>query len=127
MEKDIKSQSAGIAYGFFQCQAKKEEIETLLPTICKAVKTPSTLELSLTEGMDNIKGDNRLTALAQEAKQDGINYMLQATYSNRSNKESADELSAIINQAYQSPLYQENEPFSGAIVYEEAGEYIFRD
>src|SRR3989344_3514169 len=41
--------------------------------------TPSQLELTLIEGMDNIKGDNRLEALAQEARQAGINYLLQAS------------------------------------------------
>lgn len=127
MEKDIKPSSIGKAYGFFQCKAQKEEIETLLPTIREAVETPSGLELSLTEGMDNVKGDNKLTALAQEAKHASMNYMLQATYSNGSNKESADELAAVLNQSYQSPLYQEKELFNGAIVYEEAGDYIFRD
>lgn len=145
MEKEIKSyafidkkgnkvtreshmaKQIGKAYGFFYCDASKQEIETELHTIRELVRTPSQLELSLIEGMDNIEGDKRLTALAQEAKQDGINYMLQATYPNGTNKDTADEVAGILNQAYQSPLYKTKEPFKGAIVYEEKSEYIFRD
>ena len=122
-----KESSVGRAYGFFYCNASKQEIETELPTIRELVETPSQLELSLIEGMDNLKGDKRLTALAQEAKQDGINYVLQATYPNMTNKDTADEVASILNQAYQSPLYQAKEPFRGAIVYEEKGKYVFRD
>ncbi len=68
-----KESSVGKAYGFFYCNASKQKIETELPTIRKMVRTPSQLELSLIQGMDNIRGNERLTALAQEAKQDGIN------------------------------------------------------
>ena len=116
----------GKAYGFFYCNASKEAIESELPTIRKLAKTPSKLELSLTEGMDNLKGDSKLTSLAQEAKQDGINYVLEATYSNASNKQTADEVAGILNQAYQSPLYQDKAGFKGAIVYEDKGKYVFR-
>lgn len=117
----------GEAYGFFYCNASKQEIENELPTIRKLVKTPSQLELSLIEGMDNVRGDKRLNALAQEAKGNGINYVLKATQANGTNGETADEVSAILNQAYQSPLYKDKEPFRGAIVYQEKGKYVFRD
>ena len=121
-----KELDVGRAYGFFDCNASKQEIETELPTIRELVKTPSQLELSLIEGMDNIKGNKRLTALAQEAKQDGINYMLQATYPNGTNRDTADEVASVLNQAYQSPLYKAKEPFKGAIVYEKRPWYSFK-
>ena len=117
----------GRAYGFFYCNASKKEIEIELPTIRKLVKTPSQLELTLIQGMDNIKGDKGLIALAQEAKQGDLNYMFQATSPNRTNKYAADEVASILNQAYQSSLYKTKEPFKGAIVYEKNGEYVFRD
>ena len=119
--------SVGRAYGFFYCNASKQEIETELPTIRETVRTPSKLELSLIEGMDNVRGDKRLTTIAQEAKQSGINYLLQATYPNGTHKDTADEAASILNQTYQSPLYEAKELFNGAIVYEENGEYVFRD
>ena len=122
-----KESSVGTAYGFFYCNASKQEIEAELPFIRESVQTPSRLELSLIEGVDNIKGDNRLTALAQEAKQDGINYILQATDPNGTNKDASNELVSILINAYQSSLYKAGEPFKGAIVYEEKDEYIFRD
>ncbi len=119
--------NVGKAYGFFYCGASTKEIETELPYIRELVKTPRQLELSLTEGMDNIKGDERLTALAQGAKQEGINYVLQATYPDGTNKVADDEVASTLNQLYQSPLYETNAPFKGVVVYEENGECVFRD
>ncbi len=117
----------GKAYGFFECRASKEAIELEIPTIRRLVKTPSKLELSLIEGMENVRGDSRLISLAKAAKEQGINYLLDATYPDATNRETADELSAILNQAYQSPLYGKREPFMGEIIYEENGEYVFRE
>lgn len=122
-----KKENVGKAYGFFYCDASKQEMETELPTIRELVGTPSQLELSLIEGMDNIKGDKRLTALAQEARQYSINYMLQATYPHGTNRDAADEVASILNQAYQSPLFETKKLYKGAIAYEENGEYVFRD
>lgn len=117
----------GKAYGFFDCSATKEEIEGEIPFIRDAVKTPNQLELVLTEGMDTLMGDSVLLSIAQDAKKAGIKYVMEATYSNATNKQTADELSAILNQAYQSPLYQKGEKFRGEIVYQENGEYLFRE
>ncbi|MBI2663611.1 hypothetical protein HYX15_03735 [Candidatus Woesearchaeota archaeon] len=117
----------GEAYGFFDCRATKEAIEAELPTIRRLVETPSGLELSLTEGMDNVRGDSKLVSLAREAGESGIKYMLKANYPDADNNTTADELAGILNQAYQSPLYKKGEEFKGTIVYEEKGDYIFRE
>ena len=66
----------GKAYGFFNCKASKEKIEAELPTIRKLVKTPSKLELSLIEGVENLRGDQDLVELAQKAQNSGIRYVL---------------------------------------------------
>lgn len=117
----------GKAYGFINCSASREQIEAELPTIRELVETPSSLEISITDDLRNVKGDKKLTALAQEANRARLNYMFQAEYPNRNNEEAADELAAILNQAYQSPLYTEGKQFTGAIVYEKNGRYVFRD
>lgn len=120
----MANEKIGEAYGFFDCNAPKEEIQAELPIIRKIVNSPSQLEISLVRGMDNIMGDKRLTALAQEAEQKGRNYMLQATY-NGTHKDAADEVASILNQAYQSHLYRAKEKFNGAIAYEEKGKYKY--
>jgi len=117
----------GKAYGFFDCNASKEVIESELPTIRKIVQTPSKLELSLIEDVDNLKGDNDLMSIAREAKESGIKYIIEATYSGATNKETADEVVAILNQAYQSPLYQDGEQFCRAVFYKELGKYVSRE
>lgn len=120
--------NVGKADGFFYCGASTEEIETELPYIRDLVKTPHQLELSLIEGMDNIKGDERLTALAQEAKRCGINYMLRATNPNETNRVAADEATSLFNQLYQlPPFFGIGAEFLGAVVYEEEGKSVFRN
>lgn len=117
----------GKAYGMFYCDASEEAIEQELPTIRDLTQTPSQLELTLVEGMDNVRGDANLVALAKQAKEQGMRYALEATYPGATNKVTANEVSGILNQAYQSPLYKDGEPFSGAVVYEENGEYVFKE
>jgi hypothetical protein len=117
----------GKAYAFFDCNASKGEIEQEIPFIRECVKTPNALELSLMEGVDTLTGDSQLLQIAKEAKDAGIKYEMEATYPNESNKKTADELSSVLNQAYQSPLYQQGEPFRGAIFYKHGEKYVSRD
>ena len=131
----MAEQKTGKAYAFFDCKASKAHIEATLPDIRDAVQTPGELELSLTEGMDELIGfrgalrltDPRLSQIAKQAKEANMGYVMQAFYPNATNRKTADELSAILNQAYQSPLYSRDEQFRGEIVYEENGEYVFRE
>ena len=116
------------AYAFFNCGASKQEIEKELPDIRDAVKTPSQLELSLTEGINPESFKHpELKTIAQNAKEAGIRYFMKACYRNFGNKQTADELTGILNQAYQSPLYQDKEEFRGKVVYEENGHYVDRE
>jgi len=126
-KQDKMTEEIGKAYAFFNCNASKETIEAEIPTIRNLVKTPNELELSLTENMNALRGDSQLLQIAEEAKEAGINYVMEGTYPYATNRQTADELSGILNQAYQSPLYDEGEKFIGEIVYKENGEYTFRD
>ena len=53
--------------------------------------------------------------------------MLKASLPNKTNRETADEVASVLNQAYQSPLYGAGEPFNGEIAYEQNRSYVFRD
>lgn len=117
----------GKAYGFFHCRASRQEIEAELPFIRELVNTPSQLELSLIEGVENLKGDSALLALAQKAGEAGLRYVLEATYPNATNQKTAEEVAAILNQTYQTPLYEEGEPFFGEVVYREGNQYLFME
>jgi len=122
-----KSAKVGKAYAFFNCEASKGDIEKELPFIRKCVKTPNTLELSLMEGTDTLTGDTQLLQIVREAKDAGIKYVMEATYPNATNHQTADEVASVLNQAYQSPLYQKGEQFRGEVVYNERGRYVFRE
>lgn len=139
----------GKAYGFFDCKASKGEIEAELPFIRDMTQVPSALEISLTGGIDGLEGDSDLRAVHEKAKSrivfpdsvgfldrlkiveemrnTDLKYVMAATLPDATNKATADEVSTILNQAYQSPLYQEGEHFRGSIVYQENGKYVFRD
>lgn len=154
----------GKAYGFFDCEASKEAIESELPEIRNLVQTPSQLELSLMEGPNedlrsiaraasegssfnheydlvttaikegreldkHVSRFVRLAQIIDIGKGSGVRYAMTAKYPGATNEKTADELAAVLNQAYlqKSPLYQEGEPFRGDIFYEKKGEYVFRD
>lgn len=139
-----KSANVGEAYALFDCSASKEDIETELPLIRKLVETPQRLELLLTEGINwdskfgkeletfseqSIKGgyerskmfsvENLLQALSVQ----GCRYFVQARLPNATNHQTANEISSILNQAYQSPLYQKGEQFRGKVFYKVKGRY----
>ena len=139
MKKEEKKY--GNAYAFFDCRASKEQIEAELPTIRQCVKTPSNLELTLTDGPCKFIGldvlgkaalagnpvDDQLRAIALEAKESGMRYVLQAKYEGATNRQAADEVASVLNQAYNSPLYGDKAEFRGGIVYQDKGKYIFRE
>jgi hypothetical protein len=126
--REVKSIAyTGKAYAFFNCNRKVEDIEAELPTIRRLVKTPKNLELTLIDGTENLKGDKELMALANEARSQGIRYLLQAKAPKLDNKHTAYALTRILNQAYQSPLYEDREAFSGAVVYRDRSKYKFME
>jgi len=114
----------GRAYGFFDCDASKAAIEAELPHLRHMAQTPNQLELSLTEGVGTLQVDSALRAIIQQSEYPPYRFALQARYEGATNRETADQLNSILNQAYQSPLYQKGEPFRGDIVYEENGDYL---
>lgn len=118
-----RSANVGKAYAFFDCKKSKSDIEKKLPSIRKAVKTPNNLELSLMENTNSLEGDSQLLEIAKQAKDTQIKYVIEATYPNATNHQTANEISSILNQAYQSSLYQEGEQFRGIVVYKERGKY----
>jgi len=122
----MAQKTQGKAYGFFDCDATKEEIQKEIPFIRKCVNTPNELELILTEDINSLNVDFDLLPITQELD---AKYVIEASYPDYTNEQTADELSAILNQAYQSPLYQEDERFRGEIVYKNKknGGYVFRE
>ena len=123
----------GKAYGVFDCQASTEEIESVLESVVSSLRDDvpvlSNLELTMVEELENLtlKGDNNLKYFAQKAKEAGFDYIFEVTYEGVTNKETAPEVEAILNQAYQSSLFSKEEPFIADIFYEENGEYVFKD
>jgi len=126
-ERDYMARGIGKAYAFFDCKASKESIEALLPDIRDAVETPGELELSLMEDFNLLKGDSEVLGMAREAKEAGVRYAMEANYPNATNLKTADELAAILNQAYQSDLYPQGGKFKRWIFYEDNGQYVERE
>ena len=110
----------GIAYGFFKCNASKRKVEAELPSLRNAAETPSELELSLTEDLDSIKENNGLKSLIEQAKINGINFVMKGEQPNTKNQIVAGRIGNLLNMAYQSSLYRPGEPFYGQVIYQEA-------
>ena len=89
-----------------------------MPRIRELAKTPGQLEITLTEdGASLLKeGDEKLSELLRNAKEAGRQYVMDATFPEATNEETAEELKTILIQAYQSPLYKNDEPFYGDIL-----------
>lgn len=118
----------GTAYAFFHCSVNRDQVSAALADIREVVKTPSLLELALYEGFEQLKSDDlQLTEILEEAQRSEMRYALRSSLAHASNGEVADETAAILNQAYQSPLYADGEAYNGVIVYKEGDAYVFRD
>ena len=118
----------GTAYGFFDCDASQNAIEAELPSIRAVVKSPKSLNLHLTDGTSNVvTGYALLKELVDRAQNANMRYMIEAELPRASNEQAATAFVAVLNQAYQSPLFDTNEPFRGEIAFEENGTFHYRD
>ena len=120
----------GEAYAFFHCGASRDEIKTRLPRIRELTQTPSELELYLYEGnkiFKKLKGDSKLDAMSEDIREAGINYLLHGYYPTQTNKQTADELAAVMINLYGSGIFGDDNKFARAIVYKDKNEYVFRE
>jgi len=135
---NINGRDFGEAYAFFDCNSSITQIAEEIPYVRSSVQTPKRLELYLAERTLPVIGnswshklphvDSELIEIAREADEAGIKYVLAARAPpNMNNHQTADELASILNQAYQSHLYQEGEQFRGDIVYKDRGRYVSRE
>ena len=138
----------GKAYGFFECKDSKEAIESQMPSIREAFKTPSKLEFSLkeTKELQEDKGTDsdllefiekneiftkippsKLKAGMAKAKPIRIadlRYVIDATYPNATNEKTAGRLANFINGIYYR--YGDEIPYT-AVIAKIGGEYMFKE
>jgi len=136
----------GKAYGFFDCDASKEEIEREIPSLRHDARNPRGLQLLLHEGISELQLDKALTEKIQYPddyriksskfnKQDydeeeekplsEMKYVLEANYEGASNEKTAGELGDLLNCIHYE--FNKDQNFlRGAVLYEKNGEYLFR-
>jgi hypothetical protein len=117
----------GEAFGFFYYNGAKEDIENELPSALILALTPSELELSLIEGVENLPyhGTPSLKGIVTKAKNQNLNYVLKGSQLNAGNRRVADELGDLLNILHLS-LYAKEEPFFAGIVYQRGKQFVFR-
>ncbi len=121
----------GKAYGFFRCIASKEAVEAEIPAARHVAQTPSPLELSLQDS-GTLRGDPALMRIAQEAQENGINYVFEATYPGATHKQTAEELGNVVNMLHTESRYEGSrlhgsmEPFYGEVFYKHGRGYASR-
>jgi hypothetical protein len=123
----------GKAYAIFDCKAPKKRIEKELPYILNSVKASESLELLLFEGIENLlarmedtEDKKAFTSAIDKEELDGLRYALEATDPEATNRETADDVAAVLNQAYNTSLFR-NGDFYGKILYKEGVGYTTRD
>ena len=137
----------GKAYGFFECKDSKEAIESQMPSIREAFKTPSKLEFSLKEtkelqedkGTDSdllefIEKKEICSKFSSEFKAEKKNtntikiadlrYVIEATYPNATNEKTAGHLANFMNGIYYR--YGDEIPYT-AVIAKIGGEYMFKE
>ncbi|VVC00814.1 Uncharacterised protein [uncultured archaeon] len=145
-----KQMKIGTAYAFFNCDAGKKAIRELLPAIREMQKVPPAVETILTtprkiDANGNLPLKKLLkshvfyqwkvkfkaadgTVFESETARiwypAGMQFALKAVYPGATNEAAAGELTAILNQAYQSPLFKDKEEFTGDTFYEKNGIYV---
>ncbi len=151
ISKDSR-EKIGEAYSFFDCRASKEEVARKFDDVIKSSEIPrQRLELSLFEGergflehvtdsqlkeivpyarrniifsQKDTRSMKEKIAECDRAKSREFGYVIHAAHLGKSNVETAQELSSVVNGLYQSPLYEKYEPLRGVILYKDEGEYI---
>ncbi len=138
----------GKAYGFLNCKASKDKIEKFLPNIKEKIKIPSTLELFVVKGINNIfrvieektdsegEKDYELKELyefilgdysperCKGSRKSRLRCLIEATCPDTTNKETAEELIKLINGINQTPsLYKPEEILEGVVFYKKGNGY----
>lgn len=131
--RETIQEGVGKAYAFFYCAAPKADVEKALPKAREQAKTPNGLELTLREGIDPINFGlfSRIRTLAEQARQEGNNYSIEAALPGASNRKTAEELVTIQNALYASPLkesfHKGGHKYLGGTVYRAGEDYEFME
>ncbi|MCX6769555.1 MAG: hypothetical protein NT051_02630 [Candidatus Micrarchaeota archaeon] len=116
----------GKARAFFNCSARPSVIRRALKIIKPAIDVPDAVQLKLgTVKKVHARKDPLLSEEKKDAVYFNIKYSLTAAYPGATNETAAGELVAILNQAYQSPLFKDGEKFVGKIFYEKDGKFCY--
>lgn len=115
---------AGEAYAFFNYNGPNKDIIEAMPQVRENASSPVKLELSLREGVNRASYSHKdLRAIAYDAKDMGMSYVIKANLKGASNRQTASELGDILKSIYQSPLY-DNREFRGDIFYQKEEHYV---
>ena len=141
-------EKTGKAYGLFNCNASKAEIEGSLRDIREYVQTPTDIDFRLTT-MDEFAGDARsprelvdlikkakIYAIFPESMRDQIDkakpikarslkYVIEATGREGDNEVVARSTGEVLNGLYQ--IYDQGRAFEGTTVYRDGHDYIMSE
>ena len=113
----------GTAYAFFDCRADTKEISLTIEDVTKTSPkgTLDTLVLDVRDIRDDATQalvEPGSDAHFQSAWDGGLPYVVKATSQERPSVEIAKDLGMLLNQLYNSPLYENDEEFRGEIAYD---------
>jgi len=117
----------GQAYGLFDCNAEREQVQSLISEIDRAGQVSPDLELELFDPPAGIMTAIRLLEAPQSTSYNNLRYLVDATLPRATDRQTADELAKILNQDHLSALYKKGEKFEAKILYKENGRWTLRD
>ena len=117
------AQPAGRAVGFFNSRSSAKAVKYYLPIIEEMTEKPKEVKIKRTSAA-KMKRNRLLRKAASDAHGQGAMHALKGSCQAADGEAVAIEIKTILKQAYQSPLYKEDDEFRGSVHYRERRCYI---
>ena len=109
-------QPAGRAVGFFNSYQSRKAVKYYLPLIEQCTEMPAEVKVKTTSAA-KLKRNKRWRKIATDAHLNGERHVIKGRCAGCDGEGVAIEIKQILNQAYQSPLYKEEDEFRGSVHY----------
>ena len=116
----------GKAYAFLRTKAPKDVLPLVIEDAREMYNVPNELELTITNGPENLRGDERLQPHIKRAFQSGMGYALEAKCEGMTNEKTADELKSILNGIYLGSR-EVDKNYSAFVLHEEKNGYLVQE
>jgi hypothetical protein len=117
----------GKAYAFLNSKASRKILPLVIEDAREMYNVPQKLELTITDGPEKLKADERLRPHIDRAFHTGMRYVLEAKCEGITNEKTADELKSILNGIYLGSK-EVDKSYSAFVLHEDnKGRYVIQE